>query len=158
MAKDVGRIAPLAGYLAAEPMAKSITVTLTAVLLGSLASCASSNPEPSPRIAPHQLTKAPSQESMMIDVLASLRTQDEIRACLRDGLTHSELSRVGFDQVTIGECIDRVVLATLDDRSGAGDPAARRRLTDSLELYFAATREAAVRRSAGAASCLPQMR
>jgi hypothetical protein len=95
---------------------------------------------------------------MMIDVLAGLRTEDEIRACLQDGLTQSELSRLGFDQVTIGECIDRVVRATLDGRSGAGDPAARKRLTDSLELYFAATREAKVRRSAGAASCLPQMR
>ena len=158
MGKDVGRIAPLPCCLAAESMVKSVTLTLTAVLLGSLASCASSNPEPSPRVAPQQLTKAPSQESMMIDVLTSLRTEDEIRVCLRDGLTHSELSRVGFDQVTIGECIDRVVRATLDDRSGAGDPAARRRLIDSLDLYFAATREAAVGRSAGAASCLPQMR
>jgi hypothetical protein len=109
-------------------------------------------------VAPEPRATIPSQASMMIDVLAGLRTEDEIRACLQDGLTQSELSRLGFDQVTIGECIDRVVRATLDGRSGAGDPAARKRLTDSLELYFAATREAKVRRSAGAASCLPQMR
>ncbi len=95
---------------------------------------------------------------MLINVLADLRTEDEIRACLQDGLTQTELRRVGFDQVTIGECIDRVVRATLDCRWGASDPAAHQRLADSLERYFAATREAAVRRSAGAASCLPRMR
>jgi len=94
----------------------------------------------------------------MIDTLASLRTADEMRACLRDGLKEGEINYVGFDQVTIAECIDQVVSAALDDRARAGSQVARRRLTESLDLYFAVMREAAVRRSAGAASCLPHVR
>lgn len=98
------------------------------------------------------------QESWLIDTLASLRMADEMRACLRDGLEESELHHVGFDQVTIAQCIEDVVMAAMHDRSGAGGPQARIRLTESLQVYFAAMREAAVRRSAGAASCLPWLR
>lgn len=94
----------------------------------------------------------------MIDTLAALRTADEMRAPLGDGLTANELHHLGFDQVTIAECIDRVVAAALHDRASAGSDEARKRLLDCLDLYFAATREAAVRRSAGAASCLPDVR
>lgn len=94
----------------------------------------------------------------MIGTLAGLRTADEMRACLGDGLGESELNHVGFDQVTIAACIDDVVLAAMEDRARAGSPETRTRLTKALELYFAAMREARVRRSAGAASCLPLVR
>ena len=109
-------------------------------------------------VVPTRPATVPSQESMMVNVLADLRNEEEIRAFLQDGLTQAELGRVGFDQVTIRECIDSVVQATLDGRSGANDPAVSQRLIESLELYLAAKREAAVRRSAGAASCLPHVR
>ena len=109
-------------------------------------------------VVPTRLATVPSQESMMGSMLADLRNEEEIRAFLQDGLTQAELVRVGFDQVTIRECIDSVVQATLDGRSGAKDPAVSKRLIESLELYLAAKREAAIRRSAGAASCLPHVR
>ena len=94
----------------------------------------------------------------MSDMLAKWRTADEMRAGLMTGLTASELDHVGFDQVTIADCIERVVQAALHDRSNAGSQEVRKRLTLSMDLYFAAMREAAVRRFAGAASCMPHVR
>lgn len=88
--------------------------------------------------------------------LASL-TADEMRVHLTAGLAKNELNHVGFDQVTIAECVDRVVAAGLDHRA-RGDRPSRDRLLNAIDLYLAAKREALVRRHAGAASCLPGTR
>jgi hypothetical protein len=134
----------------------SLAVALTGVIW--LASCASSGPVESLGAQPEHSDARLSQASFMIETLATLRTPEEMGAFLKDGLQESEISRVGFDQVTIAECVDRVVSSALEDRSSRGAPQARKQLTESLEAYFAAVREAMVRRSAGAAPCLPYMR
>ena len=85
--------------------------------------------------------------------LASL-TADEMRVYLTAGLAKNELDHVGFDQVTIAECVDRVVAAALDHRA-RGDQPTRTKLLNAIDLYFAAKQEAFVRRTAGAASCIP---
>jgi hypothetical protein len=97
-------------------------------------------------------------QGALIDTLARFQTADEMRAYLRAGLTKNEINYVGFDQVTVAECIDRVVAAAMDDRSKPGSQEIRARLDESLEIYFAAIDEAAVRRTAGAAPCLPFIR
>ena len=123
-----------------------------------LASCASATPASSPAAAPESPTAKFSPKSQWIATLATLGTADDMREYLRTGLRENELRRVGFDQVTIAECIERVVASALEDRSSRGALPARRRLTESLATYFDAVHEAMVRRSAGAASCLPHMR
>lgn len=99
-----------------------------------------------------------SATSRVIEALAGLRTEAEMRACLRDGRTDAELGYVGFDQVSVAECIEQVVAAVREDRARPGSQETYRRLTRAVDLCVAATREAAIRRSAGAAPCLPPVR
>jgi len=94
----------------------------------------------------------------LLSSLTDLKTADEIRSQLAAGLEEKELNHVGFDQVTIAQCMDDVTSAVLDTRERPRDPLVLERLSDSVALYLAARREAAVRRVAGAASCLPPMR
>lgn len=90
--------------------------------------------------------------------LAACATAEEMRAHLVAGLTRQELQFVGFDQVTIAECVDHVVAATLEARRQPNDAQVRSRLSEWNALYLAARREAEVRRTAGAATCLPPVR
>lgn len=87
--------------------------------------------------------------------LAQFDSADDLRAHLAGGWRDGELRYVGFEQVSLGACIDRVVATTLAERANAGDADARRQSDDDLDLYLAVLREAQVRRSAGAAPCLP---
>jgi len=132
-------------------------VAVLAVLLAWPASCSAPTPAVPP-VRESAQSIVDLQTSWMLETLARLHTQDEMRVCLGDGLPESELRHVGFDQVTLAECIDQVVQAALVDRASEGAPQTRRALTDSLQGYFAAMHEARVRRSAGAAPCLPYMR
>jgi hypothetical protein len=60
--------------------------------------------------------------------------------------------------VTIAECIDRITSGVLGTRERPDDRFVRERLSDAAALYLAARQEAAVRRVAGAANCLPTIR
>ena len=90
--------------------------------------------------------------------LPAFATAEQMRAHLVAGLTRQELQFVGFDQVTIAECVDHVVAATLEARRQPDDAQVRSRLSEWNALYLAARREAEVRRTAGAATCLPPVR
>jgi hypothetical protein len=94
----------------------------------------------------------------MIEQLIGLTTASAMRAWLQSGLTERELNRVGFDEVTIAQCIDRIAAAELARRAQPADQLVLDRLDDAVDLYYAAVREAYVRRDAGAASCIPVMR
>lgn len=96
--------------------------------------------------------------SAVAERLTSLPTADAMRAFLRGGFEARELERVGFDQVTLAACIDDVVAAALAARADGATEANRQRLTETVQAYADASREAAVRRAAGAASCLPTTR
>jgi len=90
--------------------------------------------------------------------LPAFATAEQMRAHLVAGLTRQELLFVGFDQVTIAECVDHVVAATLEAQRKPDDAQVRSRLSEWNALYLAARREAEVRRTAGAATCLPPVR
>ena len=136
-------------------MAKRFYLAVMPVLLGWLTSCAASSSDAAP-VAPRQ----PAQFQMLwtIDELARIQTGDEMRVHLREGLEPNDINYVGFDQITVAQCIDRVVAAAMDDRSNPGSQQARARLVESLEIYFDAKREAVIRRMAGAAPCQPYLR
>jgi hypothetical protein len=108
--------------------------------------------QPSPATAPADAVRR------LLGSLADCKTADEIRTQLAAGLEERELQHVGFDQVTIAQCIDSVAQAVLDLRDRPGDQLVFRQLADSVDLYHSAWREAMVRRRAGAASCLPTIR
>lgn len=90
--------------------------------------------------------------------LAAFATAEDMRAHLEAGLTLQELQFVGFDKVTIADCVDHIVAASFEARRQPDDPKVRSRLSEWNALYLAARREAEVRRTAGAATCLPPVR
>jgi hypothetical protein len=96
--------------------------------------------------------------ALLVRWLERLSTPDEVRDYLQTGLETHELTHVGFDQVTIAQCMDDVVSALEDHRQHHGDAVAAKTLTDAAAAYLAARAEAAVRRVAGAATCLPPPR
>lgn len=90
--------------------------------------------------------------------LLDCETAVEMRAWLAGAFTPSERKVLGYDQVTLDECIDRVAAAVLDLRQRPDDRRVHDRFADAMDLYSRSQREAMVRRSFGAASCLPQIR
>ncbi|HEX5054003.1 MAG TPA: hypothetical protein VFZ65_19650 [Planctomycetota bacterium] len=131
-------------------MAAPFRRTVAPLLLLGLAGCAAKPAEAPPAmLSPAWLT---------MDTLADLRTGEQMRAYLGAGLAERELDHVGFDQVSLAQCIEQVVAAALDDRARPGDEPTRRRLVDAVELYLDVMQETTVRRTAGAASCLPPVR
>ncbi|MFY9343491.1 MAG: hypothetical protein WAT39_13425 [Planctomycetota bacterium] len=90
--------------------------------------------------------------------LAALRTEGELRGYLRAGLTTREREYVGFHDLSIEQCIDGVIAAAPAERQHPDDRAAHEALVDALDLYLATMRQAAFRRQAGAAPCLPDIR
>ena len=139
-------------------MAKRFYIAVMPALLGWLTSCAASRGEDARGVPPQQSGRMLYQVLPMIADLARLPTRDEMRSHLEEGLEANEVNYRGFDQVTVAECIDRVVAAAMDDRANPDSQMARARLVESLDVYFDAKREARIHRWAGAAPCQPFLR
>lgn len=90
--------------------------------------------------------------------LPAFATAEEMRAHFEAGFTRQELQFVGFDKVTIAECVEHIVAASFEARRQPNDPKVRSQLSEWNALYLAARREAEVRRTAGAATCLAPVR
>lgn len=84
-----------------------------------------------------------------------LRSADDVRAHLRRGLREDELERIGFDELSIAECIEQIVAALEQERLARGDPGVCARLREWETLYIAVVKDASLRRCIGAASCIP---
>lgn len=91
---------------------------------------------------------------MLITILTDCATAAEMRRELVVGFDERELRRVGFDDVSLLECIDRIIEATVWLREQPADRARQAQLGDAGILFFSARQEAIVRRRAGAASCI----
>lgn len=122
------------------------------------AACAGSAVPPSGGVATERASTGPFSGPEMSARLADLATAPAMRLRLAAGLTDRELNHVGFDEVTIAQCIDRIVAAELARRGRPEDQLVLGQLDDAVGLYHAAKREAYVRRGAGAANCIPVMR
>jgi hypothetical protein len=117
--------------------------------------------DPTDPEAPRRLrgtaTGSPDETSSLLAWLDTL-SLDAARTRLQDRLTEEELHHVGFEQVSVAQCIDRLLDALESQRQQPNAPGARGELRDAAHDYLAAQEEALVRRTAGAASCLPPLR
>ena len=136
------------------------------VALLPFAACATTTqPATGPTVAPHPAARSPSAASAtrahvdwVVGDLAGLTTVEALRTHLEAGLEQKELHFVGFGEVTVAQCVDRVIAAVQDARQRPGDSLAHAKLSDAVADWLDAMREATVRRSAGRASCLPYLR
>lgn len=97
----------------------------------------------------------PLQVALITDGVAALQPGRDVRAELHEGFLESELTYVGFDQLSLAGSVDRVVGALHVAVSKPADPAAAKALRASVDLYLAVRRDVVVRRYIGRASCLP---
>lgn len=77
---------------------------------------------------------------------------------LTEQLEARDLDRVGFDGVTVTACIDDVIACETARREGPEDSRVAARLAEAIDLYVAVRQGAIVHRTAGTASCLPNVR
>lgn len=122
-------------------------------------SCAA--PAPSAAPASHAATDRDDlamQASWVLEGLAPLTTRAEMRAHLAAGFAERDLQLGAFEAPTLGDCIERVVDAAMDDRAHAGSAPTRPALGAAVREYLHARHWVAVHRVAGAASCLPSAR
>lgn len=98
------------------------------------------------------------QTTWVLEELTVLTTGAEMRTSLRGGLVERDLQLGAFDAPTLGECIERVVEAAMEDRAHAGGAPTRQALSAAVREYLHARRWVAVHRVAGAAPCLPSAR
>ncbi len=98
------------------------------------------------------------QRDLLLASLADYATAATLRQRLAGDLRPEELRHVGFEEVSIDQCIEGVTTAILHVREQPGDAQGQQALWTAADLYLRAQREAFVRRRAGAASCLPEMR
>jgi hypothetical protein len=142
------------------------------VLLSALASCASRSASPGierpaqvGKLAEPDAIEAPPvvapvrswESARLTERVVGLVASDQIRACLEKGIDKRDLVYVGFDQVNIPECIDRVITAVVIAHERPGDPLVLEKLSDCVDLYLAARQEAEGRRVL-ISSCIPSMR
>jgi hypothetical protein len=127
------------------------------ILLWTMAACSGAARPPAPRDPSRSLAELQAGERLN-QSLSDCKTAEELRANLAAGLSRQELARIGFDEVSLAQCIELLIPAILAYRARPEDPAARERLGDTAGQFLVAQREAMVRRTAGAASCLPTMR
>jgi hypothetical protein len=122
------------------------------VLLFAFTACAGTN---STALAPTSEPAAPpSRLAVVTNQLLECRTSAEMRTLLAGGMPERELQRFGFDQVTLAECIDCVLVCAAAFRERPEDPVVAAKLADSVDLYLAVQRDINVGRTAGAASCI----
>jgi hypothetical protein len=146
---------PSAGVLA--PVAPALLVALAACT-GAASQPAAAAPRQRP-VAPLPRTdSAMSQATLLLQELVGCKDAAEMRVCLEAGLPPRELLHVGFDQVSLAQCVDRVIAAFEGSRQRPGEARVRERVADAVDAYLAARHEAAVRQSAGKATCLPWVR
>lgn len=127
--------------------------------LSWVASCAAPAPSALPAGDASTLSDAVTlQTAWTLEGLAPLTTGAEIRACLAAGFAERDLPLGAFDAPTLGECIERVVEAAMDDRAHAGSARTRYALRAAVREYLQARHWVAVHRVAGAAPCLPSAR
>jgi len=88
------------------------------------------------------------EAAAVLQLLSSMHTADEMRDFLAEGFTEAELNRVGFDEVSLAQCIEDVVQAVTTKASANA----------ALLGCLALRRECIVRRRAGKAPCLPVVR
>ena len=142
---------------------------LTTPLLIALAACAgavsSANDVRAPRsdtspFADPTLRDDPTAfaRAFLMQDLGQCRTAVELRTCLEADLPRSDLHYVGFDQVTIAQCIDNIIPALETNRVRPDDARAQATMSEWIDCYVAAVREARIRRSIGTQSCLPFIR
>jgi len=115
------------------------------------------DPEAPRRLRVWTAAGSPDETSSLLGVLDTM-SMDAARTCLQDRLSKEDLHHVGFDQVTLAQCIDQLLGALETQRQQPDAPGATSEVRDAADAYLAARREAIVRRTAGAASCLPPMR
>jgi hypothetical protein len=77
---------------------------------------------------------------------------------LAQDLHPRDLDYRGFDEVSVGESLEAVLAAWDASRAAPDDRDRRARLTDEVAWFARVRRDLAVARTAGAASCLPDVR
>jgi hypothetical protein len=126
------------------------------------ASCAAPARSAAPSAAPLAYATADSeglamQTTWVLEELTVL-TAAEMRASLRAGLAERDLQLGAFDAPTLGECIEHVVAAAMEDRAHDGSAPTRHALSAAVREYLQARHWVGLHRSAGAAPCLPPAR
>ena len=131
------------------------------------AACAGTPPQPSEPRDSHPLAAEAERAARdpavlvrdwLLRDLKELPTAEKQRARLEGDVGWHDLERVGFDDVSIAQCIDNIVAALAEMRRQPADKHDEAKLSEWLDLYLGAKREALVRRHAGAANCLPYIR
>lgn len=132
--------------------------SVATVTFGGLVACVGGDHRPAvppARVPAAVRAPATAEELALIATLAGLGSDAKVRALLECDFSARELNRVGFDDLSLEGCIDAVVAAVRDDRSGAGGTDARTRLVAALRLCQSLSSETVVRRRAGMAPCMP---
>ncbi len=127
------------------------------------ASCAAPARSAAPSAAPSAYATADGegiamQTTWMLEELTVLTAAAEMRESLRAGLAERDLQLGAFDAPTLGECIERVVAAAMEDRAHDGSAPTRHALSAAVREYLQARHWVGLHRSAGAAPCLPPAR
>jgi len=136
-------------------MVRSSLRPIVSMVLGLTACTAPRTPPAAPIELDAQEIAALDRETWhRIVLLADAEQRERLRA----KWSRAELEHVTFDGDTIADCIDELARATAAERAGPFDDRARQRTDAAFAAYVAAARELTVRRSAGAASCLPTLR
>jgi hypothetical protein len=98
------------------------------------------------------------QTTWVLEALAALTTRAEMRAYLAAGFAERDPQLGAFDAPTLGECIERVVAAAVEDRAHDASAPTRHALSAAVREYLQARHWVGLHRSAGAAPCLPPAR